>query len=85
MRTTVTLDADTHARLRKVMEERGIGFKEALNDALRRGLAMEDGAGEPFRFEPRSMGTPAVPLDRALRLAADLEDDELLRRQEAGR
>lgn len=42
MRTTVTLDDDLAVRLEQRQAERGITFKDALNDAVRRGLATED-------------------------------------------
>lgn len=77
MRTTVTLDADTEQLVRRRMEERGQTFKEAINDAIRAGAR---GDGTPFRTETAAMGRSAVNLDRALQVAADLEDDELLRR-----
>jgi hypothetical protein len=83
MRTTVTLDDDTVAVVRRRMRERGVSFKQALNDAIR------DGAhGRPTRTEfvtrTADLGVPSVNLDRALQLAADLEDEELLRRQRRG-
>ena len=53
MRTTVTLDADTERLLRRAMRERNVGFKTALNDALRRGLRAHAGGAEP-RFEVRA-------------------------------
>lgn len=84
MRTTVTLDPDVAARLQQLMRERGIGFKEALNDAIRRGLGTGGEAASP-ETPTFSMGQPTVPLDGALRLAADLEDEELVRRLAAGR
>ena len=82
MRTTVTLDPDTEQLIRRRMRERGISFKEALNDAIRSGA----GSVSPGRFETEtaSMGVSRVNLDRALQLVADLEDDELLRRMRAG-
>jgi hypothetical protein len=75
----VTLDADTEALVRRRMKERGVSFKEALNDAVRDG-AIDRRAREPFRTATHPMGLPAVNLDRALQLAADLEDDEAIRR-----
>lgn len=82
MRTTVTLDADTEQLIRRRMRERGISFKEALNEAIRSGVA---GASVvAFRTETASMGESRVNLDRALQIAADLEDDELLRRIRSG-
>lgn len=82
MRTTVTLDPDTEQLVRRRMRERGMSFKEALNDAIRRG----GGDASPARFvtETASMGESRVNLDRALQVAADLEDDELLRRMRSG-
>ncbi|MGE0393765.1 MAG: ribbon-helix-helix protein, CopG family [Vicinamibacterales bacterium] len=38
MRTTLTLDPDVAARLKKLVDDGGLSFKEAVNDALRRGL-----------------------------------------------
>lgn len=79
MRTTVTLDADVDALVKRLMREHGIGFKEAVNQAIRAGLAPEGRA--PFRTPTFRLGfDPAVRWDKALRLAADLEDDELTRR-----
>lgn len=81
MRTTVTLDPDTEQLLRRRMRERGMSFKEALNDAIR------SGARDPersFRTETAAMGQSRVNLDRALQVAADLEDDDLVRQMRAG-
>ena len=81
MRTTVTLDPDTEQIIRRRMAERGMTFKEALNDAIRGGTRA---VGEPFRTETAAMGRSAVNLDRALSVAGALEDDELLRRMRQG-
>lgn len=81
MRTTVTLEPDAEQIVRSLMRERGLSFKQAINEAIRRGT---DDAAPPFRTETAPMGRSAVNLDRALQVAADLEDDELLRRMRAG-
>ena len=81
MRTTVTLDPDTEQIVRRRMRERGMSFKEALNDAIRVGARQQ---APPFRTRTASLGRSTVNLDRALQLAADLEDDELLRKMRAG-
>ena len=83
MRTTVTLDPDTEQIVRRRMRERTISFKEALNDLIRSG-AVTSRARTRFRTAPASMGESRVNLDRALQIAADLEDDEMVRRQRAG-
>ena len=85
MRTTVTLDPDTEVLLRKRMRERGVSFKQALNDAIRESLAPRIGVARPFHTETADLGLPSVNLDRALALAAELEDEELVRRSRAGK
>ena len=58
MRTTVTLDDDVAAQLDREMRESGKGFKQALNDALRNGLARRRGASSvaPFIVQARPLG-----------------------------
>ena len=81
MRTTVTLDPDVEQVIRRRMSERGQSFKEALNDVVREGSGMRRSA---FTTAVHTMGQPSVVLDRALGLAGDLEDDELIRRERRG-
>lgn len=81
MRTTVTLDEDVAARLNAVARERGVPFKVALNDAVRAGLRSATSPASPYKVAVRSLGLrPGIDLDRALRLAADDEDAELVRK-----
>ena len=79
VRTTITLDDDTAALLQQHMRRRGLTLKQAVNDALRQALGT---AGPRPTFVTRAvdMGEPVLPMDRALALAADLEDEELLRK-----
>ena len=83
VRTTVTLDDDTLAVVHRLMRERGVSFKKALNDAIREGARQRPA---PPRFVTRTadLGVPEVGLDRALQVAAELEDEELIRRQRRG-
>ncbi|MPZ65008.1 MAG: antitoxin [Pseudonocardiaceae bacterium] len=83
MRTTVTLDPDTAALIRRRMRERGISFKQALNDTIRAGADVHGEA--PFRTVTAPLGVPAVNLDRALQVAAELEDEELVRKIRVGK
>lgn len=83
MRTTITLDADTKALIDKAMTQRGLSFKEAVNDAIRRGLAPTSEVERPT--VPRSLGHPEVDLTKALQLAGLLEDEALARRLAEGR
>lgn len=78
-RTTVTLEADADAVVRRLMRERRLTFKQALNEAIRAG-ARGGRTRSAFRTRTFDMGPSALPLDKALRLAADLEDEELMRK-----
>lgn len=87
MRTTVTLDPDVETMLRKEMRRRGESFKQVLNDAIRTGLReigkrRSEEAFEPLTFD---MGKPRVDLTKAVRLAAELEDEELISRYRRSR
>lgn len=63
MKTTVTLDDDVADGVRHEMRRSGRGFKEAVNELLRAGLARRREAQslQPFRVEARPLGLrPAV-------------------------
>ena len=83
MRTTVTLDADVAAKLRAAARQQGISFKQALNQAVRAGLGPASRSARRFTQLTQAMSLrPDVNLDKALRLATALEDEELLRKLE---
>ena len=84
MRTTITLDPDVEALVKRVMRDRGVSFKEAVNEAIRTGATR----GRPrraFRTKVRSMGVPRIDLTKALMLAGALEDEATIRELAAGR
>jgi hypothetical protein len=83
-RTTVTLDPDVESLLDRHMRERGVTFKEAVNSAIRAGLAPRPARAD-FSFPTHAMGAPAVDLTHASRLAAQLEDEEIGRELGLGR
>jgi hypothetical protein len=64
----VTLDDDLAVRLEQRRAERGMTFKQALNDAVRRGLAAAD---EPESAEAGAVTTRPLPLGR--RLIGDID------------
>lgn len=85
MRTTVTLDDDTLHLVRDLMQREDLSFKQAVNRAIRAGLGPTK---RPRRFIQRTFAMgfdPAIPYDKALQLAGQLEDQELLRRLAAGK
>lgn len=79
MRTTITLDPDVAALIKRTMAERGLSFKQAVNEAIKAGLTRGQGTTS-FETPTFRMGKPAVPLTHAVRLAAEMEDEELIRR-----
>ncbi len=86
MRTTVTLDPDVEKLLRRAVRQRGQSFKKVLNLAIRHGLTHKF---KPKRFRQKTfhMGpaAPGVNLTKALQLAADLEDAEIIRKLKLGK
>ena len=58
----MTLDDDLAVRLERRRAEHGMTFKEALNDAVRRGLE----AGEQARARPGSLTTRPLTMGRRL-------------------
>lgn len=77
MRTTITLDPDTEALLRREMARTHVNFKRAVNDAIRRGLSGGRSATRdvvkvlPFTSDYQ----PGVDRLRLQQLADDLELD----------
>ena len=84
MRTTITLDPDVEALLKKVMQARGLSFKEVVNSYLRAALNPAVPRAD-YLFPTFDLGVPAVDTVHALRLASDLEDEETAREMSVGR
>jgi hypothetical protein len=77
MRTTITLDPDTEALLRREMARTHVNFKRAVNDAIRRGLSGgRPAAHDVVKVLPfESDYQPAIDRLRLQQLADDLELD----------
>ena len=59
MRTTLTLDDDVAALLKKEVRKSGEPFKQVVNRYLRLGLAApKDGKRKRFVVKPRNLGLP---------------------------
>jgi hypothetical protein len=84
MRTTITLTPDADALVRRVMRERGLSFKDAVNAAILEGLAPKPRA-TAVDTPTFDLGRAKLPVDRAVALAAELEDEQLLRKREQGK
>ncbi|NJM42191.1 MAG: antitoxin [Anaerolineae bacterium] len=86
-RTTVTLDPDVRALLKRVMRERDIPFKQALNEAVRIAFGVPNRMPRKrYRLKPRNMGfNPNINWDKANQLAAAMEDEEIIRKMQMGK
>jgi hypothetical protein len=62
MRTTLTLDDDVAALLRRVQADRKVSLKQAVNEALRQGLQQMTAPRSP----DRPYRTPSLDLGRSL-------------------
>lgn len=83
MRTTLTIDDTLAKELKDLAHRRGMAFKEVVNRALAAGLRAMRSPARSRRYEATTyaMGESKVPdLDAALRLAADLEAEEIARK-----
>ena len=82
MRATVTLDPDVDRLLRGAMRERGISFKQALNGAVRAGLA-PGRRQRRRRFVQKTYSLGPVQnfrWEKALSVAQAMEDEEITRK-----
>jgi hypothetical protein len=78
MRTTLTLDDDVSAELDALRQHRGLSLKNAVNDALRRGLrAMTEGDQPRPAFVTKTvdLGPARVPLDNIAETLAAAEGE----------
>jgi hypothetical protein len=85
MRTTVTLDRDVEQLLRDAMQRHRQSFKEALNQAIRNGLASADAGVEeaPFLVRAHQMGLRAgIDSARLNQVSDELEGERF---EELGR
>jgi hypothetical protein len=82
MRTTLTLEPDVALKLKKRMAARNLTLKEAVNQALRAGLAADEApAHVRFKVEPHDFRFKAgIDLDKLNQLTDELEAEESSRK-----
>lgn len=78
MRTTLRIDDALLAELKERARAEGVSLTELVNRLLRVGLEVKRPRRRPVRIRPVDMGPPRIDLDRALRVAGALEDEEIL-------
>ena len=83
MRTTFRIDDDLLTELKTRAQQERLPLTRLVNRVLRAGLIATGESKKkrgPYRESTHSMGTPRVDLDKALALAAGIEDEEILRK-----
>lgn len=83
MRTTVRLDDELLERLKAQARRENVSLTRLLNRTLRAGMQAartRTARRPPYRERVYSMGAPRVDLDKALAVAAALEDEEIVRK-----
>ena len=88
MRTTLTIDDDVMDRLKREAKRGRVSFKTAVNQALRLGIdrLQPTARRRAFRQSTFRMGyPPGSHFDKALQLAARLDDEEIARKLAMGR
>lgn len=88
MRTTLNIADDILREMKARAHETGVSLKRVTNDLLRAGLDLRASTSRRrrrYREEVADLGEPRVNFDRALVLAAQLEDEETLRKLDQGK
>ena len=83
MRTTIRFDDDLLRELREQARREGTSLTRVINRVLREAIAESRQPGKrasPYRQKTYSMGKPKVNLDKAVALAASLEEEEVCRK-----
>ncbi len=82
MRTTIRIDDDLLDRLKARAIAEKVSLTRIVNRVIKAGLAGGDvprRQRRPYRERVHAMGAPQLALDKALALAAVIEDDEVVR------
>jgi hypothetical protein len=85
MRTTLRIEDRLLQELKALAQREHIPLTGMVNRVLQAGLRAlrEDQAPrEPYHDQPCDLGRPRLPLDKALKIAAEMEDEEILRKLE---
>jgi len=82
MRTTVRVDNEILEQLKAQARKENVSLTRLLNRTLKAGLqagGTRRRKQPTYREQAHSLGAPRIALDKALALAAALEDEEIVR------
>ncbi len=80
MRTTLRIDDDLLRELKSRAADEGLSLSDVVNLALRQSVAAPRRSRRPFKQKTRDLGRPAFDITKANAVAADLEDEAILRK-----
>jgi antitoxin component of RelBE/YafQ-DinJ toxin-antitoxin module len=80
MRTTLRIDDDLLRELKTRAANEGLSLSDVVNLALRQSVAAPPRPRRPFKQKTRNLGRPAFDVTKANAVAADLEDEAILRK-----
>ena len=83
MRSTVRIDDDLMMEIKERARRENVSLTRMLNRVLREGIQVSrERRSNKSRYREKTiaMGIPRADLDKALALAADIEDEEILRK-----
>jgi hypothetical protein len=81
MRTTVTLEPDLAKKVKALAHRRGLSFKQALNEVIRRGLTrpVQQGARTKYTVHPHMGGfRPGIDPGKLNQLVDQLEVEDFI-------
>ena len=83
MRTTLTLEPDIAVKLKALVSTGKVTLKQAVNDALRRGLNQKPAKAKPYRVKPFDGGglLPGIDPNKLGQFLDQLEVEDYLAKQ----
>jgi hypothetical protein len=84
MRTTLTVNDNIMQKLKEEAHKTGMPLKQVVNTALEIGLRnFYSKQPKKYKLKTFSLGAPLiVDIDKALKIATKIEDDEIIRKLE---
>jgi len=80
MRTTLRIDDDLLRELKSRAADEGLSLSDLVNVVLRQSVAEPRRPRRAFKQKTRNLGRPAFDITKANAIAADLEDEAILRK-----
>ena len=80
MRTTLRIDDDLLRELKSRAADEGLSLSDVVNLVLRQSVATPPRPRRPFKQKTHDLGRPSFDITKANAVAANLEDEAILRK-----